>query len=96
MENVIGLSRGSVIPTFVNQIKSNSKITITDPNMTRFMMTLDEAVELVLYAFINGKNGDLFTKKSPGTTVATIAEALIKFYKIKNIRIIGTRAGKKT
>ena len=93
--NVIG-SRGSVIPTFVNQIKSNTKITITDPTMTRFMMTLDEAVELVLYAFVNGKNGDLFIKKSPGTTVAIIAEALIKFYKIKkNIRIIGTRAGEK-
>ncbi len=93
--NVIG-SRGSVIPTFVNQIKSNNKITITDPTMTRFMMTLDEAVELVLYAFTNGKNGDLFIKKSPGTTVSIISEALRKFYKIKkNIRIIGTRVGEK-
>jgi UDP-N-acetylglucosamine 4,6-dehydratase/5-epimerase len=93
--NVIG-SRGSVIPTFINQIKSKSQLTITDSTMTRFMMSLDEAVELVLYAFLKGKNGDLFIKKSPGTSIGIIAQALIKYYKVKNnIKIIGIRAGEK-
>ncbi len=93
--NVIG-SRGSVIPTFINQIKLNKKLTVTDENMTRFMMTLDDAVELVLYAFNYGKNGDIFIKKSPATSIKTLAITLNKFYKKKNIyRLIGTRVGEK-
>ena len=80
--NVIG-SRGSVIPTFINQIKLNKKLTVTDENMTRFMMTLDDAVELVLYAFNYGKNGDIFIKKSPATSIKTLAITLNKFYKKK-------------
>ncbi len=93
--NVIG-SRGSVIPTFIEQIKKNKDITITDPNMTRFMMTLDEAVKLVMYAFEKGNNGDIFVKKSPAAKVDTIAKALLKHFK-KNIKIkiIGTRQGEK-
>ncbi len=93
--NVIG-SRGSVIPTFINQIKLNKKLTVTDENMTRFMMTLDDAVELVLYAFNYGKNADIFIKKSPATSIKTLAFTLNKFYKKKNIfKLIGTRVGEK-
>src|SRR5664279_2216559 len=73
-------SRGSVIPLFVDQIKSQKDITITDPNMTRFMMTLDDAVDLVIYAFQNGKNGDMFIQKSPASTIADLAQALIEIY----------------
>ena len=76
-------SRGSVIPLFINQIKLNKKLTVTDENMTRFMMTLDDAVELVLYAFNYGKNGDIFIKKSPATSIKTLAITLNKFYKKK-------------
>jgi len=89
-------SRGSVIPLFINQIKAGESLTITDVNMTRFMMTLEDAVDLVLYAFENGKQGDLFVQKSPGATIKVLAEALISLYKSKSdIKIIGTRHGEK-
>lgn len=89
-------SRGSVIPLFIEQIKKGHPLTITDPNMTRFMMTLDDAVDLVLYAFNNGKQGDLFVQKSPAATIATLAEALKELYNASNpINIIGTRHGEK-
>lgn len=89
-------SRGSVIPLWVDQIKAGKDITITDPNMTRFMMTLDDAVDLVIYAFLNGSNGDLFVQKAPAATLSTLANSLIELYKSKSvIRIIGTRHGEK-
>jgi len=89
-------SRGSVIPLFVEQIKTGKEITITDPNMTRFMMTLDDAVDLVLYAFENGVPGDMFVQKSPAATVLTLAEALKELYNADNpIKNIGTRHGEK-
>jgi len=89
-------SRGSVIPLFVEQIKNNKPITITDGSMTRFMMTLDEAVKLVYYAFGNGKSGDIFVQKSPATTIETLAKALIELYNAdSDIKIIGTRHGEK-
>ena len=84
-------SRGSVIPHFIDQIKSGKPITVTDPDMTRFMMTLDHAVELVLYAFNNGKSGDIFIHKSPATTIGDLANTLKEIYnsdvEIKNIGI---------
>lgn len=93
--NVMG-SRGSVIPLFIEQIKAGKPLTITDTNMTRFMMTLEDAVDLVLFAFENGKQGDLFVQKSPATTIKTLAEALLDLYKANNgIKIIGTRHGEK-
>ena len=89
-------SRGSVIPLFVDQIKSGKPITLTNPQMTRFMMTLDEAVELVLYAFENGQQGDFFVQKSPAATIEVLAKALVELYKSKSeIRIIGIRHGEK-
>jgi len=89
-------SRGSVIPLFINQIKNNMDMTITDPSMTRFMMTLEDAVELVLFAFHNGNNGDIFVQKSPASTIGDLAQALKELYKSKSeIRIIGTRHGEK-
>lgn len=89
-------SRGSVIPLFINQIKKGIPITITDPNMTRFMMTLDDAVELVLFAFSNGKPGDIFVQKAPAATISVLAKALMELYKRETeIRIIGTRHGEK-
>ena len=89
-------SRGSVIPLWIEQIKSGKDITITDPNMTRFMMTLDDAVDLVLYAFEHGKNGDLFVQKSPAATLEVLAQSLFSLYKLKaKIRVIGTRHGEK-
>lgn len=89
-------SRGSVIPLFVEQIKSNNPITITDPNMTRFMMTVDDALDLVLYAFEHGESGDLFVQKAPATTIETMVNVLKKLYKSNNtIEIIGTRHGEK-
>jgi UDP-glucose 4-epimerase len=89
-------SRGSVIPLFVEQIKAGKDLTITDPNMTRFMMTLEDAVDLVVYAFQHGKNGDMFVQKSPASTIADLAKALIELYESKSqIRIIGTRHGEK-
>ena len=95
-------SRGSVIPLWVEQMMEGKPITITDPNMTRFMMTLDDAVDLVVYAFTHGKNGDLFVQKAPAATLSTLAQALKETYsKIDpkygetEVRVIGTRHGEK-
>ena len=89
-------SRGSVIPLFISQIKEGKPITITDPTMTRFMMTIDDAIDLVLYAFENGKPGDMFVQKAPAATIETLAAALKKLFKADNpIKIIGTRHGEK-
>lgn len=89
-------SRGSVIPLFIDQIKENKSLTLTDPNMTRFMMTLEDAVDLVLYAFEHANQGDLFVQKAPSATVGTLAQALIELYKSKSeIKVIGTRHGEK-
>lgn len=102
-------SRGSVIPLWVEQMIEGKPITITDPNMTRFMMTLDQAVDLVVYAFTHGKNGDLFVQKAPAATLDTLAHALIDIYchrpvegagkpfieKEPEIKVIGTRHGEK-
>lgn len=89
-------SRGSVIPLFVEQIKAGKPLTITDSNMTRFLMNLDESVDLVLYAFEHGQQGDLFVQKSSSATVDTLAKALLKMFNATNeIRIIGTRHGEK-
>lgn len=89
-------SRGSVIPLFVDQIKAGNPLTITDPNMTRYMMTLDDAVDLVLFAFKHGDNGDIFVQKAPSTTIETLAKALLELYNAKNeIKVIGTRHGEK-
>jgi UDP-N-acetylglucosamine 4,6-dehydratase len=89
-------SRGSVIPLFIDQIKENKALTITDSNMTRFMMTLEDAVDLVLYAFENANQGDLFVQKAPSATVGTLARALIELYKsTSEIKVIGTRHGEK-
>lgn len=89
-------SRGSVIPLFVNQIKQGGPITITDPNMTRFLMSLQEAVELVLFAFEHGRPGDLFVNKAPAGTIGDLAEALQRICnKRTELRIIGTRHGEK-
>lgn len=93
--NVIA-SRGSVIPLFVEQIKANKQLTITDPSMTRYMMTLEDAVELVLFAYKNGNQGDIFVQKSPAATIETIASALCELYNVdKNFKIIGIRHGEK-
>ncbi len=93
--NVIG-SRGSVIPLFISQIKSNNDLTITNPDMTRFMMSLNNAVELVDFAFDNGNQGDLFIQKSPAASIKTLAEALIELFNSKSkIKHIGTRHGEK-
>ena len=90
-------SRGSVIPLFIEQIKAEKPITITDPDMTRFMMTLDDAVDLVLYAFNNGSPGDIFVQKAPSATIKTLAKALLELYQADNeLRIIGVRHGEKT
>lgn len=90
-------SRGSVIPLFINQIKNNQEITITDPNMTRFMMSLDDAVDLVMFAFQNAKNGDIFVQKAPACTVKLLADTLKKMFgKTEHpINVIGTRHGEK-
>ena len=89
-------SRGSVIPLWIDQMKAGNDITITDPYMTRFMMTLDDAVDLVIYAFQHGHNGDLFVQKAPAATLEVLAEALQQLYKLKTrVRIIGTRHGEK-
>jgi UDP-N-acetylglucosamine 4,6-dehydratase/5-epimerase len=90
-------SRGSVIPLFVDQIRKGQAITITDPEMTRFMMTLDDAVDLVLYAFKNGSPGDIFVQKSPASTIATLAKALTGMMGVPNheVNVIGTRHGEK-
>jgi UDP-glucose 4-epimerase len=89
-------SRGSVIPLFLNQIKAGSTITITDPKMTRFLMSLDEAVELVLFAFEHGNQGDLFVNKAPAGTIGDLAQALKELCNATNeIKVIGTRHGEK-
>lgn len=90
-------SRGSVIPLFVQQILSGKPLTITDPLMTRFMMTLEEAVELVMFAFTHGQNGDTYVQKSPATTLATLARALCEVFDMPDhpVRVIGTRHGEK-
>jgi len=89
-------SRGSVIPLFISQIKEGKPITITDPNMTRFMMTIEDAIDLVLYAFENARPGDIFVQKAPAATIGTLASALKKLFKADNpIKIIGTRHGEK-
>ncbi len=90
-------SRGSVIPLFVDQIHQGKALTITDPNMTRFMMTLEDAVDLVLYAFEHGKNGDIFVKKAPAATIAVLAEALKQVLNVPDhpVAIMGIRHGEK-
>ena len=89
-------SRGSVIPLFLSQILAGEPITVTDPNMTRFMMTIDGAVELVLYAFKHGTPGDIFVQKAPAASIKCLAEALLKIFNADNeIRVIGTRHGEK-
>ena len=89
-------SRGSVIPLFIKQIKEGKSLTITDPNMTRFLMSLSEAVDLVLYAFENARQGDIFVQKSPAATIFDLAKAVKEIFKADNeIKIIGTRHGEK-
>jgi len=89
-------SRGSVIPLFIEQIKANKEITITNPEMTRFMMNLDNAVDLVFHAFNNGNNGEIFIQKSPAATIKTLAQALIEIYgSSSKIKYIGIRHGEK-
>lgn len=89
-------SRGSVIPLFISQIKEHKALTVTDPSMTRFLMSLEDSVDLVLYAFENAKQGDVFVQKAPASTVADLAEALLILFKSKSgVQIIGTRHGEK-
>ena len=89
-------SRGSVIPLFRHQIEAGKDLTITDPEMTRFMMTLDDAVDLVVYAFQHGNNGDMFIQKAPASTIGDLAKAMIEIYQSSSkIKIIGTRHGEK-
>lgn len=89
-------SRGSVIPLFVEQLKSGAALTITDPNMTRFLMSLAESVDLVLYAFEHAKQGDIFVQKAPASTVGDLAQALKDIFELQNaVKIIGTRHGEK-
>jgi UDP-glucose 4-epimerase len=90
-------SRGSVIPLFVNQLLADNPLTLTDPNMTRFMMTLDDAVDLVLFAFERGTNGDIFVQKAPAATIATLAEAIKALVGRPQhpVKVIGTRHGEK-
>jgi UDP-glucose 4-epimerase len=89
-------SRGSVIPLFVKQIKEGKPLTVTDPNMTRFLMSIDDAVDLVIYAYTNANQGDLFVQKAPASTIMDLAIALQELFNAKNdIRIIGTRHGEK-
>ena len=93
--NVIA-SRGSVIPLFIQQIKEGKTLTVTDPNMTRFMMSLDDAVDLVVYAFSNAQPGDIFVQKAPAATIEVLAQAIKTILKADNpIKIIGTRHGEK-
>jgi UDP-N-acetylglucosamine 4,6-dehydratase/5-epimerase len=94
--NVMG-SRGSVIPLFINQLKEESALTVTDPNMTRFMMSLDDALDLVLYAFDKGASGDIFVQKAPASTIKILIEALSELFNAKDakVEIIGTRHGEK-
>jgi len=89
-------SRGSVIPLFVSQLKEGKPLTVTDPNMTRFLMSLEDSVDLVLYAFEHGQQGDIFVQKAPASTVADLAQALREIFSKNNpIKVIGTRHGEK-
>jgi UDP-N-acetylglucosamine 4,6-dehydratase len=90
-------SRGSVIPLFAEQVRAGRPITITDPKMTRFMMSLEDAVDLVLYAFRNGKNGDIFVQKAPAASIETLTKALLRIMNLQDydVRVIGTRHGEK-
>jgi UDP-glucose 4-epimerase len=89
-------SRGSVIPLFISQIKKGQPLTITDPNLTRFMMSLDNAVDLVLFAFQNAKGGELFIQKAPASTIQDLAEAIRELFESSGeVRCIGTRHGEK-
>lgn len=89
-------SRGSVIPLFVDQIKAGSELTVTDPNMTRFLMSLEDSVDLVLHAFEHGRQGDIFVQKAPASTIGDLAQALKELFQADNsVRIIGTRHGEK-
>ncbi len=89
-------SRGSVIPLFVNQIKGGKPLTVTDPSMTRFLMSLEDSVDLVLHAFANGRQGDIFIQKAPASTVGDLADALKSLFASKTeVRVIGTRHGEK-
>jgi UDP-glucose 4-epimerase len=89
-------SRGSVIPLFIQQIKDGQPLTVTDPNMTRFMMSIDDAVDLVLFAYQHGNPGDIFVQKAPAATIETLALAIKKLFEASNpIRVIGTRHGEK-
>jgi UDP-N-acetylglucosamine 4,6-dehydratase len=89
-------SRGSVIPLFINQLKSGQPITVTDPNMTRFLMSLEDSVDLVLHAFEHAEQGDLFVQKAPASTVADLAQALRELFQLNNeVKVIGTRHGEK-
>jgi UDP-glucose 4-epimerase len=89
-------SRGSVIPLFHDQIMNNQPITVTDPEMTRFMMTLNDAIELVLYAFEHGNSGDIFVQKSPSCTIGELANAMVKiFNSTVDVKVIGSRHAEK-
>jgi len=88
-------SRGSVIPLFINQVKAGNELTVTDPNMTRFMMSLDDAIDLVLFAFNEAKGGELFIQKAPACTIADLADSINEIFKGGGTRIIGTRHGEK-
>lgn len=94
--NVMG-SRGSVIPLFINQINEKKPLTVTDPNMTRFLMTLEDAVDLVLFAFENGKNGEIFVQKSPASSIDVLVKAVKEFLNVEDhpVEVIGTRHGEK-
>jgi UDP-glucose 4-epimerase len=93
--NVMG-SRGSVIPLFIRQIQSGHPLTITDPHMTRFMMSIDGAVDLVVFAFEHGEPGEIFVQKAPAATIEVLAEALLRLFKAGNpLKVIGTRHGEK-
>jgi len=90
-------SRGSVIPLFIDQISNDKPLTVTDPKMTRFIMTLDEAIDLIIFAFSNAKPGEIFVQKSPSSTIGDISKAVLKIFKKKDhpVDIIGTRHGEK-
>ena len=89
-------SRGSVIPLFVSQIKTGRPLSITDPNMTRFMISIDESVDLVEFAFLKARPGDIFVQKAPAAKILTVAKALLKLFNASNeIQYIGTRHGEK-
>lgn len=89
-------SRGSVVPLFINQIKEGNDLTVTEPSMTRFVMTLEEAVDLVLFAFEHGESGDIFVQKAPACTIEVLAKAVQQLFHAENdIKVIGIRHGEK-